>query len=76
MDRSRLSTKLDWNRMLGFEQIAEERDSIREAAARMLSPKVGRKVGDKVGVKLGGKIGEKPGLKIGAKVGSKPGLTA
>jgi hypothetical protein len=34
MDKSRPSTKLDWNRMLGFEQIAEDRDSIRDEASK------------------------------------------
>ena len=71
MNRNHPSTKLDWNLMLGFEQIAEERDSIRQEVSRMLSPKVGRKVGDKVGVKLGGKIGEKSGTKISASWGSR-----
>jgi hypothetical protein len=67
MDKSRPSTKLDWNRMLGFEQIAGDRESIRDQSSRMLSPKVGQKVGDKVGLKLGGKVG----IKLGAKTGLK-----
>ena len=68
MDKSRVSTKLDWNRMLGFEQITEERDSIRDEAARALSPKVGRKVGGKAGLKTGIKLGQKIGTKEGVKV--------
>jgi hypothetical protein len=67
MDKSRVSTKLDWNRMLGFEQITEERDSIRDEAARALGPKVGRKVGEKTGLKLGAKLGGKVGNKEGIK---------
>jgi hypothetical protein len=63
MDKGRVSTKLDWNRMLGFEQIAEERDSIREVG-QTLSPKVGDKTGPKVGIKLGQKIGNKEGVKV------------
>ena len=63
MDKGPTSSKLDWKRMLGFEQIAEERDSIREATARTLNPKVGKKIGEKLGVKVGTKIGAKTGLK-------------
>ena len=52
-----VADKLDWNRMMGFEQIAADRALLRAA------DKLGAKVGEKVGVKLGGK----PGLRIGAK---------
>lgn len=48
-----VSAKLDWNRMLGFEQIAAQRSLLRT------SDKLGVKVGVKVGVKLGVKIGVK-----------------
>jgi hypothetical protein len=68
MDKSRVSRKLDWDRMLGFEQITEERDSIRDEATRTLSPKVGRKVGGKAGLKTGIKLGQKLGTKEGVKV--------
>ena len=57
-------SKLDWNRMLGFEQIVEVRQS---TASKQLTPKVGTKTGAKVG----NKIGIKQGLKIGAKQGFK-----
>ena len=74
MEKSRLSARIDWNRMLGFEQIADARDSIRETASRMPGPKVGQKVGEKVGVKLGGKVGSKVGNKLGVKLGTKTGI--
>jgi len=59
MDKTAISTRLDWNRMLGFEQIAAERQA--------LQGKLGSKVGVKLGVKFGGKIG----IKIGSKTGIK-----
>lgn len=64
----KLASKLDWNRMLGFEQITELRQS---AAAEFIAPKVGHKVGQKVGNKVGNKVGIKIGQKIGAKQGIK-----
>ena len=54
------ASKLDWNRMLGFEQITEVRQS---KTAEPLSPKVGQKTGLKVGTKVGNKIGAKQGVK-------------
>ena len=64
----KLSTKLDWNQMLGFEQIASDRSTVGRIGA-----KVGGKPDMKVGAKIGGKIGGKPvNLKIGAKIGGKP----
>lgn len=59
--------KLDWNRMLGFEQITD----VRESNPDVLGPKVGAKTGQKVGGKVGNKLGTKQGLKIGAKQGLK-----
>ena len=53
MAKTNISAKLDWNRMLGFEQITEARES------KGLGAKVGQKVGQKVGVKLGTKRGLK-----------------
>lgn len=44
-----IGSKLDWSRMLGFEQIADQRSSKREGA--LLSAKVGGKIGNKAGVK-------------------------
>ena len=41
----KLSSKLDWNLMLGFDQIAGDRLSLRSGAK--LAAKVGNKTGDK-----------------------------
>jgi len=46
-----ISAKLDWGRMLGFEQM--------DRAAVQATCKTGAKVGDKVGVKFGLKRGSK-----------------
>lgn len=54
------ASKLDWNRMLGFEQITEMRQS---RPNEPLAPKVGVKTGVKLGTKIGGKIGLKVGIK-------------
>ena len=48
----KIASKLDWTRMLGFEQIADHR-----AAASNQSSRIDAKVGTK--------IGSKPGLKGG-----------
>lgn len=55
---NKLSSKLDWNRMLGFQQIASDRSKIGK-----LDAKVGAKIGGKPGLKIGSKIGGKAGLK-------------
>jgi len=47
MDRNSL-VRLDWQRLLGFEQIAERRDGVRSGR---IAGKVGGKVGDKGGKK-------------------------
>lgn len=60
---SRVLARLDWNKMLGFEQITEARESIRNEAVASRGAKVGTKVGNKVGNKVGAKIGVKTGLK-------------
>jgi hypothetical protein len=57
MEKGRLAAKLDWNRMLGFEQIADARQAMRDESA--FGPKVGLKAGVKVGIKLGVKQGLK-----------------
>jgi hypothetical protein len=46
----KISSKLDWTRMLGFEQIADSRSAAQDSSA-------------KLGLKVGSKIGSKPGLK-------------
>lgn len=63
MTKSALSGKLDWNHLLGFEQVVEERSAIR-----------GDQPGEKLGMKVGGKVGDKVGNKIGTKIGTKTGL--
>jgi len=62
MEKAKLSSKLDWNRLLGFEQIVESRESF------ALAPKVGTKTGQKLGQKTGNKVGLKLGAKQGVKV--------
>ncbi len=56
---TKAGSKLDWNRMLGFEQIADTRQS----ESNQLAPKVGTKTGLKVGAKVGNKVGAKQGFK-------------
>jgi hypothetical protein len=57
------SVKLDWTRLLGFDQVLDRRDLVRGAA------RLSGKIGDKGGLKnlimpaLGAKIGEKGGVK-------------
>ncbi len=47
----KLSSKLDWTRMLGFDQIAGNRLTV-------------MKNGGKLDAKVGAKIGGKPGIKV------------
>ena len=47
----KISSKLDWTRMLGFEQIADSRSAILDRNA-------------KIDVKMGLKVGVKRGLKV------------
>jgi hypothetical protein len=44
-----IGSTLDWSRMLGFEQIAADRDTVRGAGN--LGAKVGGKIGNKAGTK-------------------------
>lgn len=44
------SAKLDWTRLLGFDQVIDRRDLVRDAR---LTGKVGEKVGEKIGDKGG-----------------------
>ena len=71
MDKSRVSEKLDWKRMLGFEQITEVRELLRHETPGGLGAKVGTKTGSKVGEKVGVKLGQKVGVKLGVKRGLK-----
>lgn len=52
-----IASKLDWTRMLGFDQIADTRRAAQSTGR--LNAKVGNKVGVKVGVKIGVKVGIK-----------------
>ena len=54
----KISSKLDWTRMLGFEQIVECRSAIQDRGNK-IDAKVGSKMGDKVGLKVGVKAGFK-----------------
>lgn len=56
---SRISARLDWSKMLGFDQITEARELIRNEAVAGRGAKVGTKVGTKVGNKIGAKAGIK-----------------
>ncbi|MGE5721943.1 MAG: hypothetical protein ACM3YM_05725 [Sphingomonadales bacterium] len=51
-----VSVKLDWARLLGFEQVMERREAMR---MERIAGKVGQKVGQKTGVKIGQKEGVK-----------------
>lgn len=66
----KISSKLDWTQMLGFEQISEKRSALRDGTGK-LNSKVGGKLGQKTGDKRGVKIGSKLGVKIGNKEGLK-----
>ena len=81
MSGNKLADRLDWNAMLGFEQIVDSRDSLRVASQDRLGTKSGGKPTEAIGTKTGGKpvdmIGTKTGGKpvtgiIGAKTGVKP----
>jgi len=52
MGNSDKVAKLDWNRLLGFEQILDAREAVKNSR---LSVKVGQKMGQKLGQKTGGK---------------------
>jgi hypothetical protein len=64
---NRISERLDWDRMLGFEQMTDARTAIREESSARLTAKVGTKAGAKIGEKVGQKIGQKIGAKVGVK---------
>lgn len=69
MADKKLAGRLDWNEMLGFEQVVANRGAVRTS-------------GHRIGAKVGGKPGIKPvtaaiqpiGLKVGAKLGLKVGF--
>ena len=67
MSGNKLADRLDWNAMLGFEQVVDSRESLRSDG----SERIGAKVGGKPIVEIGSKSGIKPGM-IGSKTGIKP----
>jgi hypothetical protein len=79
MSGKKLADRLDWNAMLGFEQVVDSRESLGSDGSERLGAKVGGKPLVKpatgMGGKTGAKIGSKPGIKpttIGTKSGIKP----
>jgi hypothetical protein len=44
-----IGSKLNWSRMLGFEQVDDQRPTMRK------TPKIGGKIGEKIGPKSGTK---------------------
>lgn len=67
MSKKKLADRLDWNAMLGFEQVVDSRGSVRAGTQQRLGAKVGGKPGTKaiaIGVKTGLKIGVKTGQKL------------
>ena len=79
MSRKKLADRLDWNAMLGFEQVVDSRESLGMANQDRLGAKTGGKPTETIGTKTGGKpvngistmTGAKP-VMIGTKTGSKP----
>ena len=47
--------KLDWTRLLGFEQVAKDRETV----GKRIGGKVGAKAGTKTMARLGSKVGGK-----------------
>lgn len=68
----RLADRLDWNQMLGFEQVADHRGTLQDSASKRLGAKVGPKPGVKPISPVVTKIAAKIGVKIGEKTGLKP----
>jgi len=72
MSNKKLADRLDWNAMLGFEQVVDSRQSLRSNGSQRLGAKVGEKPGVKPEIRLGTKTGTKPTIRIGTKTGQKP----
>ncbi len=79
MSGKKLADRLDWNAMLGFEQVVDSRESLGVTNQDRLGAKTGGKPTNAIGAKTGGKpvmIGTKTGGKpvdlIGTKTGTKP----
>jgi hypothetical protein len=71
MSGKKLADRLDWNAMLGFEQVVGSRESLRSDGSDRLGAKVGGKPGMKPVNGISAKTGAKP-IMIGTKTGSKP----
>lgn len=75
MSGKKLADRLDWNAMLGFEQVVDSREALRSDGRERLGAKVGEKPGVKpvsgISAKTGLKTGSKP-VMIGTKTGVKP----
>ena len=71
MSGKKLADRLDWNAMLGFEQVVDSRESLRSNGSDRLGAKVGEKPGTKPISGIGNKTGSKP-IMIGSKTGIKP----
>jgi hypothetical protein len=61
--------KLDWSRLLGFDQAdpascSSSNDKLRDPRLAKLGPKEGVKPGAKFGIKVGIKLGIKGGIKV------------
>ena len=63
MSNKKLADRLDWNAMLGFEQVVDSRQSLRSNGSQRLGAKVGEKPGVKPEIRLGTKTGTKTGQK-------------
>ena len=71
MSGKKLAERLDWNAMLGFEQVVDSRESLGPDGSERLGAKVGGKPGVKPVDTIGTKTGSKP-VMIGTKTGTKP----
>jgi len=79
MSGKKLADRLDWNAMLGFEQVVDSRESLGMTNQDRLGAKTGGKPTEAIGTKTGGKpigistmTGAKPVDLIGTKTGTKP----
>lgn len=60
MSEKKLADRLDWSAMLGFEQVVDDRESLRSGTSARLGAKVGGKPLIVPTTKIGPKIGVKP----------------
>jgi hypothetical protein len=64
-----VKVRLDWTRLLGFDQADQPRETATAKTEESLQIKAGPKFGSKPGIKVGQKTGVKFGIKPGIKVG-------